>query len=164
MCLDGCSHRAQAHPVLQGWTETRFSQGFPRESDALQSITSGGAGDKKRCSHCVNAHNEDALIPLPDVGYGPCMRCPGDGGTMECTNGFFVDAVPGESGAVEWEVAQAQCPAQSCHLGAGVCSEWCVAGARWAGASSQTVNMAKQAALSAVLLAARHEKITPVKQ
>lgn len=52
----------------------------------------------------------------------------------------------------------------SCHLGAGVCSGWCVAGARWAGASSQTVNMAKQAILSAVLLAARREKITPVRQ
>lgn len=63
----------------------------------------GRAGDKRRCSRCANAHDED-------VGYGAHGCCPRNGGTME--RGFFARAVP-SSQAVGWEVAQAQSPAWS---------------------------------------------------
>lgn len=51
-----------------------------------------------------------------------------------------------------------------CCLSVGICSGRCAEGALWAGASGQTVNTAKQAGLSAALLAAGHEKITPGKR
>lgn len=80
-------------------------------------------------------------------------------------HGLFVSAAPGELAAAGagGGLSTASSPGP-CRHGAGVGSGRRAEGALWAGAGGQTVNTAKQAGLSAALLAAGREKITPGKR
>lgn len=122
----------------------------------------------------ANAHAEDAPIPLSDAGGGPCGvgtrgRELAAGLYRALGRGLLAGTAPGEpeamgaGGGTGTGTGTASSPGP-CRLGVGVCSGRRADGALWAGAGGQTVNTAKQASLSAALLAARREKITPGKR
>ena len=154
-----------------GWLHVRQELNGNSVGAALcRALQVGELETKRDAPHCANAHAEDAPSPLSDAGDGPCGA--GTQGRELAARrhrtlgrGLLASAALGEPEAVGagGGPGTASLPGP-CHLSAGVCSGRRAEGALWAGAGGQTVNMAKQAGLSAALLAAGREKITPGKQ